>query len=266
MNRLIPTTHGSIAIEETDGPGPVVLFIHGNSSCKEVFREQLSEFGNDYHCIAMDLPGHGHSDDAKDPKLTYNMTGYAQAAIEVLSGFPRPCFIVGWSLGGHIGIEMLAHTDQIRGLVITGTPPIGTGANMASAFLPHPHMQLTGQEVFSEAEAEDYAHTTCGEGRYEAFLGDAVRRTDGRARRMMMEAAQRGDGINQGRMVETSRVPLAVFNGRDENLVNNEFVKGIAYANLWRDEVFLLDHAGHAPFWDQPEAFNSLLREFLNEA
>ena len=83
MHYIIDSSQGGIAIEETSSNGPVVLFIHGNSSCKEVFRQQLAEFGNQYHCVAMDLPGHGQSQDAPDPETSYNMTGYALAAIEI---------------------------------------------------------------------------------------------------------------------------------------------------------------------------------------
>ena len=59
--------------------------IHGNSSCKEVFRNQLEGgIGSAFRCIAMDLPGHGRSDDARDPEKTYSMPGYADTAIELM--------------------------------------------------------------------------------------------------------------------------------------------------------------------------------------
>ena len=137
MDQTITTNHGRISVTESRGTGPTVLFIHGNSSCKEVFRDQLnSDLGSKYHCIAMDLPGHGKSDDAHNPDLTYTMTGYADAALQVLTAFNQSKFaVVGWSLDGHIGIEMLAHTQDITGLVISGTPPIGQDPeDMAQGF------------------------------------------------------------------------------------------------------------------------------------
>jgi hypothetical protein len=38
---VVPTAFADIAIRESAGEGPAVLMIHGNSSCKEVFRHQL---------------------------------------------------------------------------------------------------------------------------------------------------------------------------------------------------------------------------------
>ncbi|NQV64610.1 MAG: alpha/beta hydrolase, partial [SAR86 cluster bacterium] len=244
------------------------LFIHGNSSCKEVFGNQLGDgIGADCRCLLMDLPGHGQSGDAHDPAATYHMAGYADAALQAISALhDGPFFIVGWSLGGHIGIELLTLTDRIQGLVISGTPAVGRdAADMATAFLPNPHMVFSGRESLSEEEMDAYAHTTCGDRHYVDFLGEAVRRTDGRARRIMMESAISGAGANQKQIVETNTTPLAVINGNEEALVNNEYVTSLNYANLWRDQVFLLDEAGHAPFWDKPNEFNALLHDFLSE-
>ena len=266
MDRMIETSHGQIAITESEGSGLPVLFIHGNSSCKEVFRDQLhSEIAHQYRCIAMDLPGHGKSDNALNPESTYTMTGYADTALQVMRAIQQGNFVVvGWSLGGHIGIEMLAHTDNILGLAISGTPPIGQNpSDMESGFLPHPHMTSTGQEHLSEEEATNYAHTTCGGRRYEEFLGRAVRRTDGRARSIMMAAAMSGQGVNQKQMVESTQVPLAVINGADEALVNNDYVASLKYSSLWQDSVHLIENAGHAPFWDDPTSFNRLLESYL---
>ena len=265
MDKVIETSEGRIAITDTEGDGAPVLFIHGNSSCKEVFQDQLgSTLGSTYRCIAMDLPGHGRSEDARQPEKAYTMPGYAALALEVLTALKvGPAAVVGWSLGGHIGIEMLAQSSDISGLAISGTPPISADpTDVASAFLPHPHMVTTGQETMSAAEADAYARTTCG-ARYEPFLGEAVRRTDGRARRIMMEAAMTGSSSHQRQIMETTDVPVAVINGRDEPLVNNAYVESIDYRSLWQGRVQLIDDAGHAPFRDQPAVFNELLSEFL---
>ena len=54
----VDTSHGRLDCVETRGAGTTVLFIHGNSSCKEIFARQLgSELGSRYRMIAFDLPG-----------------------------------------------------------------------------------------------------------------------------------------------------------------------------------------------------------------
>jgi pimeloyl-ACP methyl ester carboxylesterase len=35
--------------------------------------------------------------------------------------------------------------------------------------------------------------------------------------------------------------------------------------NLWRGEIQVITGAGHTPQWEQPESFNRLLREFIED-
>jgi pimeloyl-ACP methyl ester carboxylesterase len=44
------------------------VLIHGNSSSSRAFSRQLDgPMGKRFRLVAVDLPGHGASDDAKDP-------------------------------------------------------------------------------------------------------------------------------------------------------------------------------------------------------
>lgn len=266
-NQTIDTGHADVAVTISESDGPPVLLIHGNSSCKEVFRNQLEgDPGRRYRMIAMDLPGHGASGNARAPEKTYCMPGYADTAGEVLQalGIDR-AVVLGWSLGGHIGIDMAGRNNAVAALMISGTPPIGRGAEeMGKGFLPSEHMGLAGQEVLSDAEADAYAHATVGvNAPFEDFLLAAVRRTDGRARAMMVSAFVSGVGDSQREIVERATIPLAIVNGGAEPMVNNDYLNEVNYANLWENKVHLLDGIGHAPFWEAPEQFNAILQRFL---
>jgi len=240
--------------------------IHGNSACKEVFAHQFeSRLAHRFRLIAFDLPGHGASADADDPRRTYSIPGYADVALELLAslGVDRVA-VLGWSLGGHVGIELLARDLEVAGLAITGTPPIGhNAADFAAGFRPQEHMDLTGKEVFSDADIRAYANESTGAPA--AFLEAAVRRTDGRARRLMMEAAMAGRGADQREIVSTCSVPVAVITGANEPFVNNDYLATFPYRNLWDRTVHVIPGTGHAPFWERPQAFNPLFERFLTD-
>ncbi len=262
----IETSHGRIAVWDSGSSGAVVLLIHGNSSCKEVFQHQFeSRMVNRFRLIALDLPGHGASADANEPQRTYTIPGYADVVIELLHALDvEQLAILGWSLGGHIGIELLTRNIDVAGLAITGTPPIGHNpADFAAGFRPHEHMALTGQEHFSEADIVAYARETTGAPA--AFLDAAVGRTDGRARRLMLEAAMAAQGADQRQVVSTSVVPVAVITGENEPFVSNDFLTTFPYRNLWDRTVHVIPDAGHAPFWERPAAFNKLFERFLTD-
>lgn len=266
--RIIDTSHCNIAVRESAGDGPPLLMIHGNSSCKEVFRNQMEgAIGAAWRCVAIDLPGHGRSEDARGPEATYCMTGYADAARQVMAALGHDRYaVLGWSLGGHVGLEMIATCDAVTGLMITGTPPVGRGMQaLAAGFLPSEHMHLAGQRDFSAQEVEAYARATCGiNAPFEDFLRDAVGRTDGRAREMMFAAFAAGRGCDQKEAATRARVPLAIVNGADEPFASNGYIASLDYDTLWEGKVHLIDGVGHAPFWEAPQLFDPYLRRFLD--
>lgn len=252
-----------IAVEERGQHGLPVLFIHGNSSCGAVFAAQLNgPLAAQCRLIALDLPGHGESGNAIDPVRTYTRPGFAQAACEVLEQLDlREVVVVGWSLGGHVGIEMLAASTRICGLMIVGAPPIGRDAWL-QGFAHSPHSSLAAERDWSAEDAHAFLSTIYGR-MPEQQLRDAALRADGRMRKRLFEAAREGLGVDQRRTVETSPIPLAVVNGAADPLIKLDYFDTVAYANLWEGRCHRLSGLGHAPFWESPAVFAPLLQRFL---
>ena len=261
------TPHGRLAWADSGGEGPVVLFIHGNSSCKEMFGKQfISELGLGYRMIAFDLPGHGASSNAPDPSMTYSIHGFADATMSFLDAMGiDKAVLVGWSLGGHIALEMMVRWPGTVAAWVTGTPPAG-GGDMAEAFLPYEHMGLTFQESFTEEEAR--IQVQGGVGKHVEVLPwmvEASVRADGRFRPMMAQSVAEGRDLDGREIAATAPQPLAVVSGSDEPFVNNAFLKSLTYNNLWDRKVHILEGLGHMPFWEAPETVNPLLGRFLDE-
>jgi pimeloyl-ACP methyl ester carboxylesterase len=266
---VLPTAFADISVLDSEGDGPVVLMIHGNSSCKEIFRRQFDgPLGTRLRLIAMDLPGHGASSDARDPATVYTLNGYADAAVEVLDrlGVARAT-VIGWSLGGHVALNMIARFSGLSGVMISGTPPVPGGLEgFGLGFKQNAHMALAGAADWAAGDAEAYARATAGaEAPFEPFMLEAARRTHGLARATFFADALAGGADDQRRIAETAPTPLAIVNGEDDAFINGDYFATVAYANLWDGRVHSLDGVGHAPFWEAPERFNPLLERFVAE-
>jgi len=263
--QTIATSHGVLAVEEVGQGGIPVLLIHGNSSSRAVFRNQLAgQLAETHHLIAFDLPGHGESSDAPDPERSYTRSGLAQAALELLERLGvTDVVLLGWSLGGHVAIEMVPRLPRLRGLLITGAPPVARGG-MAEGFQGAPHMGAAGKQELSDAEVDAFLQVIFG-GSADSMLRAAVRRTDGRFRKRLFEAARAGDGVDQRQVVETSPVPLAVVNGGADRIVKLDYFDRVAYRNLWEGHCHRLEARGHAAFWEAPDEFDLIAARFLRD-
>lgn len=269
----ISTPHGVIAYRDQPARegahGVPVLFIHGNSSSHRAFDPQFAAtVSAGRRFIALDLPGHGASEDAPDPVKTYAIDGFADAALCLLNELGiEDVVLVGWSLGGHIALELAAGLPGVKGVLITGTPPVGGNPDdMAAAFLPTEDMALTFKADYTEDEVQLKARGQFGKAYpLEGWVVDAIRRADGRFRTQMIEAAMAGRGRDQKEIAATLPVPLAVFHGEADPFINGDYLEGLTYANLWRDSVQKFAGVEHGPFREDAERFNELLSAFLRD-
>lgn len=263
----VETSHGRLAVLDRAGGGLPVVFIHGNSSCKEAFSLQFAapEF-RARRLVALDLPGHGGSEDAADPARTYCLGGYAEAVTEALAALRiAQAVVIGWSLGGHIALETIPRFGGLAGILIVGTPPVRlTGEESGAAFKPSELMDLTFKEAFTDEDAVAYTRPACGPDKpVDPGLLAACKRTDGRARSFLGQSLGEGRALDEVDLVAGMRVPLAVLNGAEDPFVNTDYVDGIAYGTLWGDRPVVLPGVGHGAFREAPDLFDDYATRFV---
>ena len=259
----VQTRSTSIRLSESDGRGAPLLLIHGSGASRKVFGKQFSsKLAEQHRLIALDLPGHGASGDAESA-ADYGVDALASTVAEVLAhkGIER-VVVFGWSLGGHVGIELMARHPGVMGLMIAGAPPVSRGPiAMLKAFQTNLDLLLAAKEHFSEREAQRF-YEMCYHGAGDPTFLQSIRRADGRVRPAVSKSLLRGDVADQKQAVEEATVPVAIVNGASEPVARLSYLAGLRYRTLWGNICHIIPDAGHAPFWDQPEIFNDLLGRF----
>jgi pimeloyl-ACP methyl ester carboxylesterase len=264
----VPVQGMAISVSTSAGKGPPVILCHGNSCSRRAFKRQFdAEIGRRFRLIALDLPGHGDSSRAGMPERTYSLPGYAEVLIEVAEALDatRGVF-VGWSLGGHILLEATDRLAQAAGIMVFGTPPIDFPAPLDRAFLPNPAVAAAFQAETQEDQVRELLSSFFRLGTpIPSFIFEDFRRTDGEARARLGESLAAGNYRDEVQVVQALSLPLAILHGAEEQVVNGAYFQDLSLPSLWRGRVQVIPNVGHAPQWEDPEAFNGLLEAFVGD-
>ena len=105
------------------GEGPLMLFVHGFPEFWYAWEQQLSEFSQDHHAVALDMRGHNLSDKPTDVKdyRPKHLVADLRKLIDHLGG--RPAVVVAHDWGGAAAWNLAAaHPEYIEKLVIINSP------------------------------------------------------------------------------------------------------------------------------------------------
>ena len=240
MSALYHEVHGSG--EEGD-----LVLLHGWSLNLRVWDTVVHELAPHFRVIAIDLPGHGHSD--WDPRA---ITPAAQAwrVHETLAPLTERYTLLGWSLGGQLALDLAAALPAgVERLVLIATTPKFLKSPTWRCGTPRPLLARgsspgTAARVLAKLRR---ALRTHGSARPEALTAGLARLRDGDLRKALP-------------MVH---VPALVIAGQRDRIIRPAASRALAAA-LPNAHYVEVAGAAHAPFLSHPVQFLRQLNGFLH--
>ncbi len=223
---------------EGSGEGLPVVFLHAGSGCAQMWEQQIPAFtGAGYRFIAYDRRAEGHAADDLE----------ALAAHLGLERF----HLVGTAAGGIVAVDYaLSFPQRLRSLVV---------ANSIVGVQDEDYLEMTRRlrpaPEFNAIPAEIRE------------LGPSYRAANARGTQRWKELARhRAPQPTRNRItfaaLETIRIPVLLLTG-DADLYTPPSVLRLFAARFPKCESAVIPECGHSAFWEQPEAFNRTVLDFI---
>lgn len=272
-----PVNVVELAPEGVEDPEAIV-FVHGHSGSWQNWLEQLPVLARRFRVIAFDLPGFGQSPMPRDP---ITISGYARIVDELLGQLDvSAAAVVGNSMGGFVGLELaICFPPRVERLVLV------SAAGVATRYIGFPLkvMDRFGEPVLTRigpwfVPVDERARAMARRPGFRRagfrLLSPHPERLDprlfyenvmasGRKPAAPIAAAEIARYDVRDRLQEIACPTLVVWGDRDRVVPPSsadEFERLIPDA---RKVVF--EDCGHVPMMEQPERFNRLLEDFLDE-
>ena len=252
-----------------EGP-PELVFVHGGAQNAHTWDTVLLALGRP--AVAIDLPGHGHSDGGRSGYLSLaDNADDVAAAISALA--PDAGAVVGMSLGGLTTLTLAArHPELVRRVVLVDITP-GVNGNKASAITAF----VNGPESFPDFDAilartVEFNPTRSVASLRRGILHNAVQKDDGtwvwrHARHRTGTEADSGQ-----RYQEYSRlwdalsglgVPLMLVRGMRQQSVVDDDDEAELLRRRPDARVEHIAEAGHSVQGDTPVELAALIADFV---
>ena len=253
---------------EESGEGDPLVFVPGWTMTTAMWRHQVDHFAASHRVIALDLRGAGRSGKTGE---RHSLVDYAADVGELLYALRLTgATVVAWAMGVSVTVHLLAvvGTERVARFVWVDHSP---------SFLSEPDWEfpLGGDFTNDDLDAMCQAQLADRPAAVENLLGLMFLHPLSSADRELFYRSifQTPSGVaaDMLRRVATTdlrpildhvTVPTLVVNGR-ESIVPLGVCSWLA-SHLPDGRCAIIGDAGHAPFWDAPDAFNSALAGFLS--
>lgn len=258
-------------LEAGDNGGVPAVLLHGVGARADRWRKNLGPLADaGLRVFAVDLPGHGFAAKGKQA-ADYSVPEYAAFLEQFLESIGADrAVLVGTSLGGHVAAAATCRVpERVSGLVLVGTlglVPLGamareqiatsladvseSGIRSKLARVVHDPSLVTEEWVAEEARINASPGASTSFAALAAYFRERV------------DDDLVADNL---RTLEPPPPTLLVWGGEDE-------IVSVAAGERARDvlgrgvSLEIIAAAGHAPYFEAPAAFNTIVTSFLRSA
>lgn len=248
-----------IAFHYVKGDEPTVVFIHGAYIASSEWQPQLNVL-EDTSFLLVDLRGHGHSERKGYP---YSVAKFADDVRQLIAHLKLkdvvPC---GHSLGGMVAQQLAVECPELVAKLVLVDTSYGVRSTRIEAFLTDitlPMFNLAPVAWQAKLFADQIGKHSADAKRY--VQEEIGKHADAQHNyREVWKAVTQFEGHVQ---LSAISCPTLIMVGSLNKQTHRQ--AQVMNERIPNSELVYIDHAGHMLNWDNPEQFNQVLLEFIEE-
>lgn len=260
MLKSAPFKNGSIKFSDT-GKGRVVVLLHGFLGSHEIWEATIKNLSKSYRVIAIDLPGHGSSDNFGYVHTMELLAKSVKAVLDYLR--LKKYVLIGHSMGGYAALAFAdLFPDNIKGICLfhssayADTEEKKRDRTRSVKVVKANHRIYTSEVIRNLFAAKNLKFLK----RELAFATKIA----GKTKKQGIIAALEGMKDRPDRSVILGLVdyPIMMVIGEQDNVLPAKQLLEQA-EKLSKKHLLYLENDGHMGFLESPNIINKALRQFL---
>ena len=241
------------------GSGPALLFAHGAGGNHLSWWQQIPYFATRYRCVVFDHRAFGRSLDGSEGR---GRRAFADDLRQLLDHLNIESFaLVAQSMGGRTAVGFaVRNPGRVRALVLAGTTGGAVNDEIRSAQERHRTTPVGRRSLAQRAVSPRLRQ----ERPDMAYLYGLIGRLNPPRPRDFL-APIPGYRGSSAQALAALEIPILFLVGEDDTITPPNIVN-MAHGQVPGSQFDVIEGAGHSAYFEQPEAFNRRLDQFLNEA
>lgn len=243
-------------LKEGKGKTTITL-IHGSTYSHRLWINQVPALSKLSEVIAVDLPGHGASDQLVAGQVT-SIKLFADHIHSLLSALSRPhAILVGHSMGGAVSMRCtLDHPDKAKALVL-----VGTGAKLGV----NPAIMEGLSKYYEQAIKTGIAAWAFAAGTDKHIVEEGIREMLKCKQQVAIADFKACNEFDIRDIVSRIEVPTLIIVGSEDKLTPVKWSEYL-HNNIKGSELKVIEGAGHMVMLEKPNEVSENITSFIKRA
>ncbi|PLX20384.1 MAG: hypothetical protein C0597_04165, partial [Marinilabiliales bacterium] len=167
------------------------------------------------------------------------------------------------NIGANVILQAYDKLKNPKGIVLLGSAPLSNPFS-DSVFSENADIKLFSKAGIDDSEVHEFsAYFVEEETKYPDFLPEIIRKADKKTREILFKSIMKGEYKDQINTLKEISVPVAVYFGEFDRILNFDYLKSIEIPSIWRSNIQIIRDTGQIFFYESPADFNLSFETYL---